>query len=167
MPYDDYEIPTRPVMGDCSPAAGAFLAVRRILRDEGVDVHDLRPSSPLKPYLREKWPAVVARLRRLAPGRLPPPRVVAPAHVACACGVVASYVLMMIGMVMRAWPGPPVGFVGAVCFVGFIIAAFVLDRRVKPCVVRIGAARTFRELCQVLAGERDAWPGFPVTVTAR
>ena len=152
------------VMGDRSRAAGAFLAVRRILREEGVDVSDLRPSSPLTPYLRDRWPGIVARLRRLAPGRLPPARVEAPAHVTCAAGICGSYILLMVGMLLRRWLPPHVALTGAVCFIGFVISAFVFDRRVKPLDIRIGAARTFRELCQVLAGERDAWPGFPVTV---
>jgi hypothetical protein len=155
------------VMGDHSHAAGAFLAVRRILADEGVDVSDLRPSSPIGPYLREKWPGIVARLKRLAPGRLPPTSVVAPAHVTCGIGVVASYIVMMLGLFLRRWLPLNLALAGAVCFVGFLISAFMLERWVKPADVRIGATRSFRDLCEVLVGERDAWPGFPVTAGAR
>src|SRR5687768_120115 len=68
------------VMGEESRAAGAFLAVRRILRDAGVDVAELRPSSLIGPYLKQKLDPVIPRLRRLAPGTLPPADVVAPAH---------------------------------------------------------------------------------------
>ncbi len=58
--------------GQRCPAAGAFLMVRQMLAEAGADVSELRPSTPLLPYLW-LWPDVFRwRIPRLAPGRVPP-----------------------------------------------------------------------------------------------
>ncbi len=60
------------VLGRPCPSAGAFLTVRRLLADAGVDVSDVAPSTPLGPYLWQR-PTVFDRvIARMAPGRLPP-----------------------------------------------------------------------------------------------
>jgi hypothetical protein len=148
------------VMGDRSLPAGAFLVVRRILKDVGIDVRELRPSSAVAPYLTQNCDKILARLTVLAPGRLPPAQVVAPAHATCAWGILLSWIAMCAGPTL----GLPRRMIGgfALTLIGFVIAAYLLARHVKPADVRMGATRTFRDLCQVLAGEREAWPGFPV-----
>jgi len=148
------------VMGDRSHAAGAFLAVRRILQDEGVDVSQLRPSSLLAPYLLEKWQHVLPRLRQLAPQRLPPATIAAPAQLACAHAVVASGGLLLLGLKCGSLR---MALAGVVCLIGFCITVMMLRRFGAPVEIRIGATKTFRDLSQVLVGERVAWPGFPVS----
>ena len=149
------------VMGDRSFAAGAFLAMRRVLQDAGVDVADLRPSSPIGPYLRERWGEIVWRLRMLAPGRLEAVTVDAPAHATCGIGIAASWVTLLIGLTGLLPRGVTVG--AGFSVVGFFLAFCALNAYVKPADIRIGATRTFRDLSQVLVGERVAWPGFPVS----
>jgi hypothetical protein len=152
------------VMGDTSPAAGAFLVVRRILRDAGVNVSDLRPSSPIGKYLKANFRLLMTQLSLIASGRLPRAKVVAPAHLSCALGILASLITIMIGMTgvlpLRVMLG------SVLLLVGFFIAFCLLIRYVKPRDIRIGAARTFRELCQILVDERLACPGFPVSTVA-
>src|SRR5262249_12499494 len=45
------------VLGRPSPSAGAFVTIRALLARAGADVSDLRPSTPLLPYLW-LWPGV-------------------------------------------------------------------------------------------------------------
>jgi hypothetical protein len=91
---------------------------------------------------------------------------VAPAHVSCGLGILASSITIIIGITGLLPRGIILG--SGLLLMGFFIAFCLLVRYVKPRDVRIGAARTFRELCQILVDERLACPGFPVsTVTIR
>jgi hypothetical protein len=148
------------VMTDRSRAAGAFLVVRRILQQEGVDVTELRPSSLIGPYFRENLDEIFSRLRLLAPGLMPHPTVVAPAQSACAAVLAACWVGSTLGC-LRLIP-PLMTLVWFAGGIASFIAMSIVSRTVKPVDVRIGTARTFRDLCEVLIGERLAFPGFPV-----
>src|SRR3954451_23746353 len=55
-------------------AAGAFLALRKVLRDAGEDVTDLHPSSPLGPTLARRL-GPFGQIRHPAPDHVPSPRV--------------------------------------------------------------------------------------------
>src|SRR5262249_34069627 len=76
--------------GSTSPSAGAFLAIRHVLRRAGADVSHLRPSTPLAPFLGAYLPAF-REISHLAPGRLPRPIVTAPAHEGLGCAGVACW----------------------------------------------------------------------------
>ena len=150
------------VMGDCSLAAGAFLVVRRILCDAGVDVSNLRPSSPIGPYLRQRCGDVMWKLRLLSPGRLSDFYVDSPPHDSCALGIMASWIGLSLGLLGKLPPGGMI--VSGVSLLCFWIGLRLLRKFLPhPSDVRVGNTRNFRELCQVLADERLAWPGFPVT----
>jgi hypothetical protein len=57
-------------LGGRCPGAGVFLAIRSLLIQAGASP-DLRPSTPIEPFLR-KWPKVfVQKIARLAPDSLP------------------------------------------------------------------------------------------------
>jgi hypothetical protein len=61
--------PVRILGGNCA-SAGVFLAIRSLLVSVGASP-DLRPSTPLKPFL-QKWPKVFLKeVSRLVPGGLP------------------------------------------------------------------------------------------------
>jgi len=64
-------LPSRLLGGICAKG-GTFLAIREILKNAGADVHILRPSSPVAPYLRQYPGVFLDALPRLAPNRLPP-----------------------------------------------------------------------------------------------
>jgi hypothetical protein len=146
------------VLGDRSLAAGAFLVLRRIFADAGVDVSTLRPSSPLRPYLRRNFGAVLPQLLRVAPRDLPHVTVDAPVHVALGWGMTTGF-----GMLAMSRFVPPLVTIGAAAFgVAFLLASWICARVVKPLDVHLGNARTFADLARVLAGERCALPDFPV-----
>jgi hypothetical protein len=68
---------------------------------------------------------------------------------------------MMIGLTGLLPPRVTLG--AGLSLAGFFATFCLVNRYVKPSDIRIGATRTFRELSQVLVGERVAWPGFPVS----
>ena len=52
-------------------SAGAFLTLRSALRNSGVPVEELRPSTPLEPYLKNHCAAMMSALSKMAPHKLP------------------------------------------------------------------------------------------------
>lgn len=64
-------LPSRLLGGICAKG-GTFLAIREILGNADADVHTIRPSSPIEPYLRQYPGVFLDALSRLAPNRLPP-----------------------------------------------------------------------------------------------
>jgi hypothetical protein len=148
------------VLGDRSLAAGGFLVLRRMFAEAGADVSNLRPSSPLRPYLCEKLDDVLPQLIRVAPHQLPPAAVDAPVQEALGCGVWVSFGMICAGKWLNL---PSAVIIAAVGFaVLFWVAAWVCGRTIEPHDVRLGDARTFRDLARIIAGERCALPGFPV-----
>ncbi len=145
------------LLGRPCAAAGAFLAVREILRAEGADVSDLRPSTPLADYLRGHLGAFFDRIARLSPGTLPPPRADVPAHdvavyvhLAGAASVLGSYCLGL------GWRGTVAG--AALALIGVVAAN--CTARARPKSVSLGNLHTFRDLARTLTHERPG--GFPV-----
>ncbi|HEV2292924.1 MAG TPA: hypothetical protein VGR35_03660 [Tepidisphaeraceae bacterium] len=150
------------VFGDRSLAAGAFLVVRRIFADAGADVSNFRPSSPLTPYLRDKCGNVLPHLMRVAPGRIPTPAVDAPVHDAFTWGLFVSCGILVLGKWLRV---PPMAMMMAgVSTILFCIMLWACNRAVKPRDIRLGDARTFRDLARMITGERSAFCGFPMVV---
>jgi hypothetical protein len=147
--------------GDTSLAAGMFLAVRRILAECGANVSDLRPSSPITPYLSRYWQKLVPALVRLAPGQLPALRSDVPSGVALAWIIVGSFALWGLGKLIG---NSNMSTCGALSCYLFLLVSYFWDRVSRPKVT-FAYAPTFRELCQMLAGERAPHgPAFPVVV---
>ena len=148
------------LFGDRSLAAGAFLVIRRTLADAGADVADLRPSSPLEPYLLDHAAKVLPRLWRLLPPGLCPVDVDEPFGSVAAVGMPIVGLLYMIGWCAGlGWQFMLAAFLGMATCWGLAAASGEL---IKPRAVRFGDARTFRDLARIIAGERCAFQGFPV-----
>jgi hypothetical protein len=150
------------VMGSTSAAAGAFLAVRAVLRDAGANVSELRPTSPLAPYL-DRCPGPLGReLRRMAPGNLPPIYLYAPLQAACAIGVLLSGAMFLVGLWLRIPRWNP--FAALITEFVFLAMAWI-GHRLSPPRVRFAGVKDFRDLCRVIVGERcTTGPGFPVVL---
>ena len=150
------------VLGDESLAAGAFLAIRRVLAECGNDVSDLRPSAPLVGYFRRNFDETVLRLMLLAPNRLPPASIESPVQAALSLGLIASFVMVFASRLLHL---PWLVTINAIaCIAVLWTIAWTCRNRIKPRAVRFGAARTFGDLARVIAGERCAYPGFPVVM---
>lgn len=147
------------VLGHRSAAAGAFLTVRRLISSYGVDVSDLAPSSPVAPYFSKCGNRVIPALHRMAPGQVP--RFVAAEPVFASFSLVRS--ILGLPIILAALTGHRrilvCGAIAAVaCFLGQCLAAWVFRPRIYAA-----AARTFRDLSLILAGNRTKdHPGFPV-----
>jgi hypothetical protein len=80
----------------CAPA-GAFLSLRSQLRQAGIDVERIAPSTLLGPYLVWHREAIFRLLARLAPGWLPSVSVETPLADKAGFGVVVALVNMLVG----------------------------------------------------------------------
>jgi hypothetical protein len=146
--------------GSTSASAGAFLAVRRTFEAVGANVSEIRPSSPLEPYLRNH-PQAIVLLNHIAPGRLPTPLIDAPVHAGFAlagflCGW-AAFIGGCVGLLRF-----PCNWLTGCAFVCWIVQ-WLIARTVKPARVQLSWMQTFRDLSRVLAGEREGgWPAFEV-----
>lgn len=141
----------------CLPA-GAFFTVRALLARAGADVTDLKPSTPLLPYLW-LWPDVFRwELPRMAPGRIPNLRF---ENRRLARRILGA-VLGLGGLVFSFWVANHFPAVGAV-LAGVFVKVFLLDllrtpfaARARNWSVEFGGLYDFRELVNALLGERQA-----------
>lgn len=145
------------VAGHPCRSAGAFLVLRAILADAGVDVADLRPSSPLMPYVWV-WPDVFRwHVPRLAPGRVPPVRF---ANRRLTRRIVGA-VLGFAGLLFAVWVGRAFPVLGGVLAAVFV-KVFLIDLILAPWAARrrnwsveFGGLYDFRDLANAIAGESE------------
>lgn len=143
------QIRPTPIMGHSCRSAGAFLTIRSFLHQAGAPAEEIAPSTPLAPFLRRHFSALIVPISKLAPGALPGVRVERDAALtACFCAMPAvGFLLLLAGSCFGL---PQVTIAGGALFVfswviGFIAALFV------PASVEIGDLRTFRDLAKLVA----------------
>jgi len=61
------EIPTTRLLGKPCRTAGAFVTIRAMLEEQGVDTSELAPSTPLERYANVGMPEIYRQLERVAP----------------------------------------------------------------------------------------------------
>lgn len=142
------------VLGRPCLAAGAFLAVRRLLDRAGADMTDLAPSSALLPYLR-RWPRVFRwDVAKMAPGRLPILRYIMHPVVQ---GCVSHFgnCLLLAGLFFLLhwiWQfGALLAIHELVLGILFLLTGWLLSATRFPPRVELGELQDFRDLCYVLA----------------
>jgi hypothetical protein len=146
------------VLGRPCASAGAFLTVRALLARAGADVVDLKPSTPLLPYLW-LWPGVFRwELPRMAPGRIPDVRFQNQRLTRRVLGAVIG----LGGLVFSFWVAKHFPAAGAV-LAGVFVKLFLLDllrapfaARARNWSVEFGGLYDFRDLVAALLGERPA-----------
>jgi hypothetical protein len=131
------------LFGHTCTRAGAFLTIRSLLRQAGASVKDIRPSTPLEPYVRRYTGVFLDPVSRLAPGSLPPVRIRNSMICNVAnCGVIAGLLCWLAGVFSGSDLLSSVGgmlFVSS--FLGRYAACYCL-----PTSVEFGELRTFRDL---------------------
>jgi hypothetical protein len=145
------------VAGRPCRASGAFLVIRAVLADAGVDVSELRPSSPLLPYVWV-WPdAFRWELPRLAPGRVPPVRFAIRRLTRRIVGAVLGFG----GLLFSVWIGQGFPVFGGVLAAVFV-KVFLLDLLLAPWAARrrnwsveFGTLKDFRDLATLIAEETE------------
>lgn len=137
---------------ECLPA-GAFLAVRNVLAEEGADVSDLRPSTRLEPLLKQHGDFFTWKMFKLAPGRLP--RLQTKMHrfqLAASYLVGVSVLLMAIGTPMLIFDvggATPIFFGGMVTMVPALLSTYATSS-LPPREARLGEMQTVRDLCYAI-----------------
>lgn len=140
-------------------AAGAFAAVRSILRDAGADADAIEPSTLLEPYLRRHIGAFVhPPLATLAPGALPE-------HTRRTCRPLQVFVGVCVALMAAPIPalllsmrfGDLAALIGLGLLAAFpllfggVLASFAIDRRFHLARYELGDLRTFKDLARALA----------------
>ena len=93
-------LPSAKMLGRECAAAGVFLAMRALLVQAGAP-RELRPSTPLEPFL-QKWPEVfLQQVSRLAPGGLPFTRQNETFNTLIALSYIFSGLLLLLGLLVK------------------------------------------------------------------
>jgi hypothetical protein len=137
----------------------AFEVVKALLTNAGADVSELRPGSPLLPYLW-LWPDVFQwELPRLAPGRVPELRFRNRRLTRRLLGIV----LGLVGLVFAYWVSRKFALAGGVMAAAFV-KLFLIDLALTPLAARahnwsveFGTLTDFRELAAAIAGDRETY----------
>jgi hypothetical protein len=141
-------------------AAGAFLAVRSILRESGADADAIKPSTPLAPYLeRDMGVFVWGPIAGLAPGALPelreiPCPAIAMAETGLQRGIVPAIVLWLVASTAAMiWLPSWVRFAWFWC-PWLVMYGIAISRKAVPAPLssfELGGLRTFEDLARALA----------------
>jgi len=129
--------------------AGAFLTVRRLLRDVGAEVSDIAPSTPLAPFLRRYVEVFLGPISRLAPGALPPVKIHAPLYHAAVLGFFVSWLILLVGGLLSS-RFPQAALLGVLA-AGIFYALIWIAAKSRPPSVEFGNLMTFRDLASLLA----------------
>jgi hypothetical protein len=132
---------------ECLPA-GAFLAIKSLLAQEGADVRDIAPSTPLREIARRHLGLFTGPVAWLAPGTVPYPRIVHVPHAVATWVMILSGAMLALGNFLNPW----ITIIGvttlAIAFLASLIAA-----QCRPTTVEFPGLRTFRDLAKLLAAE--------------
>lgn len=135
---------------ECQPA-GAFLAIRELCHNQGIDTNDLRPSTPLGPFLLAHAGQILTDLRLLAGPRTPCAQIdLVAAQRGFGDWLLRGVALAVLVIALFA------AFISCVCAASLgLVAAFLwcVTDRDELVAVRLGDLRDFRELSYVLAGQ--------------
>jgi hypothetical protein len=150
----------------CAPA-GAFFAVCSRLRQAGVDVDGIAPSTPLGDYARKHPYVFLGPVSKLAPNALPDVRIETPWHFPAVLGMLLAMLLVIYAVPMACvWLRLPLWLcIGAAPAPGYLTwrLGVWLVRKIHPRRVEFGDIKTFGDLARVIA-ERSG--DTPVTAKA-
>jgi len=143
------------ILGATCRPAGAFLAIRSLLREAGVDADSVAPSTPLHEYTRRYPDVFLGAITRLAPNTLPPVRfVVSGWFCMVELGVVLGFMAAAIG-----WVVSPLATAGGVVAIASWMTGRVVARSTPLFGVEFGGLRTFRDLAVAIAEGAQAIGG--------
>jgi hypothetical protein len=135
------------IMGSTCLTAGAFLAIRSLLRDAGADVDSVAPSTPLDQYTRRHLAVFLGPISRLAPNALPVIKMSTPWYDLSSAGFLLGLFLVPVGWFIS----PLAQAAGIILAVISWAALWISARFLLPSEVAFGNLRTFRELARVVA----------------
>lgn len=129
-------------------AAGVFRTVRSFLAEEGASVANIKPSTPLAPYLRECPSVFIFSLARIAPGILPSVKIQTPFYNRAVVVFLGSILLACVsGFVGAHW----LTVVAVLLIGGGYAAIWYAAKCVRPARVEFGSLETFADLSRLIA----------------
>lgn len=138
-------------LGASSRSAAAFLAVRSMLLRAGADAATIRPSAPVADVARLFPHVFLGAISRLVPGRLPTVTIRTPIYFVA----LTMFLVGLVGAAVFARRYPSLGLVAAMVAVLGVAGTWIASRFIGPSEVRFGSIATFRDLAEVIAGERQ------------
>ncbi|WP_417397375.1 hypothetical protein [Gimesia chilikensis] len=132
----------------CRPAS-AFLAIRSLLQEAGVDVAEIAPSTSLSKVTRRHLDLFLGPIAKLAPGSLPTVQVRRPVWDTNWIGTAAILFYLLLCPLSVGY-GTAAYLVSLFVLACLVIAAYGTKER-DPVRVRFGNLRTFRDLSELIA----------------
>lgn len=133
----------------CRPAS-VFLTIRAMLQEAGVDVSEIRPSTSLEEYARQHWELFWGDFTMLAPGALPPCRLVrTPGQTLETACITIGAGMFLLGLIL--------GMIDSLILVFPLILCPLLLVRIfcfpalGPTYIYFGDLKTFRDLSETIA----------------
>jgi hypothetical protein len=145
------------ILGTTCLPAGAFLAVRSLLRDAGANVDSVRPSTPLDEYTRDYLGVFLGPISRLAPNAIPDAQlsmsgtnqIMSLLESFSTVGYLISILIVQIGYFLFRSPLVVAG--GTILAVVSLAATRMTVHDSPQSQVVFGSLRTFGDLARVLA----------------
>jgi hypothetical protein len=143
------------VLGKTCYPAGAFLAIRWMLREDGADVNGVAPSTNLDEYARRHLATFLGPISGLAPNALPEIKLSTPWYDLSVCAG-GFGMLLGVGLLIAGWVGSPFFTIaGGIVFAGSCVGAWLGTWFVARCrgpeQVTFGELKTFRDLSVLVA----------------
>ncbi|WP_417384027.1 hypothetical protein [Gimesia sp.] len=132
----------------CRPAS-AFLAIRSLLQEAGVDVAEVAPSTALSKMTRQHLSLFLGPIAKLAPGVLPAVQVKRPVWDTNWIGTAAILFYLLLGPLSVGY-GTAAYLLFMFVFACLLITAYGTKER-DPARVQFGNLRTFRDLSELIA----------------
>ncbi|WP_417378274.1 hypothetical protein [Gimesia sp.] len=132
----------------CRPAS-AFLAVRSLLQEAGVDVTEVAPSTSISKMTRRHLDLFLGPITKLAPGVLPAVQVKRPVWDTNWIGT-AAILYFLILCPLSVGYGTAAYLLCMFVLACLVIAAYGTKER-DPVLVEFGNLRTFRDLSELIA----------------
>ena len=135
------------IMGATCLTAGAFVAIRSLLRDAGADVASVAPSTALDQYARRHLAVFLGPISCLAPNALPEIKISTPWDDVCLVGFFLAVLLASAGWFIS----PLFTAAGIILALVSYAALWIMAPLLLPSKVVFGNLRTFRDLAKVVA----------------
>ncbi len=135
------------ILGSTCLTAGAFLAIRSLLRDAGADVDSVAPSTSLDQYTRRHPGVFLGPISWLAPNALPKVTMSMPWYDLSFSGFLLGLLLAFAG----SFISPLATAAGIVLALVSWVLDWIIADLLVPSRVAFGNLRTFRDLATVVA----------------
>ena len=138
------------ILGRPCRTTGVFILIRDILANAGADVSEIKPSTPLGPYMTRWHRVFMTEVTKIAPGTLPPFKINNPLYDLCIWGLLPSVIILMVSIGTQS---PYIGIVGLLLFTVSYWGTWVTAPH--PTSIELGHLNTFRDLCQAIAAQDE------------